>query len=221
MKRVSFDTPEALSEAAAALLIEQFQNSSETPSAIMLSGGKTPLSAYARVAATGTRAHTNAFALFSDERMVPSDDPESNYAAARPMLDALHIPPSRMIRVPTEEPLDSAAVTYAAEIARFLDTGGRIPLGLLGLGPDGHTASLFSAADVERGGGRYAIPVKRPSPPDRVSVTPLLLAQIERIIFLVSGNDKSDILRTLQETPHKIPAGLAIGTHPTVEIWTA
>ena len=219
MKRVRFDTPEALSEAAAALLIKQFERASETPNAIMLAGGKTPLAAYAKVAASGARAHGNACAFFSDERMVPIDSPESNYTAALPMLGALEIPSSRIIRVRPDEPLDTAAEMYAAEIKDFLDHGGRIPFGLLGLGTDGHTASLFSAADVERGRDRYAIPVKRTSGPDRVSVTPMLQRKVERIIFLLSGADKADILKKLLQSPRKVPAGLAIAGQDGIEIW--
>ena len=219
MKLVHFASPDALSEAAAELLIEQFQRPAESPSAIMLSGGKTPLAAYAKVAASGARAHKNAYAFFSDERMVPSDDVESNYAAALPMLEALEIPSSRIIRVRTEAALDTAAGIYAADIAGFFARGGRMPLGLLGLGADGHTASLFSARDIERGRDGYALPIARTSGPGRVSVTPRLLGQIERIIFLVSGADKADVLRKLAETPREIPAGLAVDGLSGIEVW--
>jgi len=219
MKLVRFDTPEALSDAAAALLTEEFERPSDIPHAVMLSGGRTPLAAYAKVAASGAKAHRNARAFFSDERMVPIDSAESNYAAALPMLDALEIPLSRVIRVRSEEPLNTAAAAYAADIELFLKKGGRIPVGLLGLGPDGHTASLFSIDDVERGRDRFAIPVRRPSGPDRVSVTPMLLRRVERVIFLVSGADKADILGKLLKNSQKIPAGLAVKGHGGVEVW--
>jgi 6-phosphogluconolactonase len=221
MKLRRFDTPQELTEAAAALLIEHFERPSERPSAVMLSGGKTPLAAYERVAKSGVQAAENAFVLFSDERMVPIDALESNYAAALPMINALGLPPSRVIRVRTEKTPADAAKGYAEELRRFLDQGGYIPLGLLGLGADGHTASLFSAADLERGRDSCVIAVPRVPGPDRVSVTPNLLRHVERIIFLVTGQEKAAAMDGLLRNSKSTPAALALREHPHVEVWDA
>src|SRR3974377_2359607 len=112
------------------------------PSAIMLSGGHTPLTAYrtlgARLPAHDERLHI----LFSDERYVPSDSEASNYRQARPLLDALALRPQSLLRVRTELPLGEAAADYERSLEALLRSGVPISLGLLGLGADGHTASL-------------------------------------------------------------------------------
>ena len=130
------------------------------PSAIMLAGGSTPMPAY-RAAAHAMGAHDDRLhVLFSDDRYVPADAPSSNYFQTRPLLDALDLPAESLLRVRTQLPLEEAAQDYDRQLATLLSAGVHIGLGLLGLGADGHTASLFSAADLARGRGRYAMAVQ-------------------------------------------------------------
>src|SRR5256885_3414767 len=105
-------------------------------SAIMLSGGTTPLPAY-RALARGPLPHDRLHILFCDDRHVPCDSDASNYHQARPLLDALALPPGAVARVRTELPLQEAAADYERQLAALLDSGVRIGLGLLGLGADG------------------------------------------------------------------------------------
>src|SRR5258708_19599431 len=135
-------------------------------SAIMLSGGTTPLPAYRSLARNPLPHDDGLHVLFSDDRYVPSEADASNYHQARALLDALALPASSVARVRTELPLDEAAADYERQLAALLNSGVRIGLGLLGLGADGHTASLFGAAALERARGHLAIPVQRP---DRMS----------------------------------------------------
>ncbi|TLY93999.1 MAG: hypothetical protein E6K44_03645, partial [Gammaproteobacteria bacterium] len=118
-------------------------------SAIMLSGGTTPLPAY-RELARGPLPHDRLHVLFSDERYVPSDADASNYHQARALLEALALPASAVARVRTELPIEEAASDYERQLAALLNAGVPLGLGLLGLGADGHTASLFGTADLER-----------------------------------------------------------------------
>ena len=101
-------------------------------SAIMLSGGTTPLPAY-RALARGPLPHDRLHLLFCDERYVPSDSDASNYHQARPLLDALALPAAGVLRVRTELPLEEAASDYERQLAALLSCGVRIGLGLLGL----------------------------------------------------------------------------------------
>src|SRR5256886_2591758 len=163
-------------------------------SAIMLSGGTTPLPAY-RALARGPLPHDRLHVLFSDDRYVPSEADASNYHQARALLDALALPASSVARVHTELPLAEAAADYERQLAALLNSGVRIGLGLLGLGADGHTASLFGAADLERARGHLAIAVQRPDGMSAVSVTPELLAHVEDPLFVVAGGGKHDAIQ--------------------------
>ena len=166
-------------------------------SAIMLSGGTTPLPAYRSLARNPLPHDDGLHVLFSDDRYVPSEADASNYHQARALLDALALPASSVARVRTELPLDEAAADYERQLAALLNSGVRIGLGLLGLGADGHTASLFGAADLERARGHLAIAVQRPDGMSAVSVTPELLAHVEDPLFVVAGGGKHDATQAL------------------------
>jgi 6-phosphogluconolactonase len=192
---------------------------SSGPSAIMLAGGTTPLSAYRALGSRSLPHDERLHILFSDERYVPSDSEASNYHQVRPLLDALALRPQRLLRVRTELPLEQAAEDYERSLGEMLKSGVPISLGLLGLGADGHTASLFSADDLARASGHLAIPVKRPDGMSAVSVTPQLLAQVEALLFVVAGGDKQDALRAFEAQDPKLTAWRAVRGYPHVELW--
>jgi 6-phosphogluconolactonase len=187
-------------------------------SAIMLSGGTTPLPAY-RALARGPLPHDRLHILFCDERYVPSDSDASNYYQSRPLLDALALPPAAILRVRTELPLEEAAADYERQLAALLDSGAKVGLGLLGLGADGHTASLFGAPDLERARGRLAIPVHRPDGMSAVSVTPDFLTRVAEPVFVVAGNGKQDALRALTTQDPNLTAWRAVQGCPRVALW--
>jgi len=225
MKVTRFTTFDALSTAAAALLMGHLQTESDKPAGVMLSGGKTPIAAYRTVQNAGVRASESLHILFTDERMTPVDSPESNYGNAAGMIDALQIPEERVLRVYTEMKLDTAAARYNGELEEFFARGGRIPLGLLGLGADGHTASLFTMDDArapdEKEELKYARGVQRVDGYDRVTVTPHVLERIERAVFLVSGPEKQAVVARLLQSPETLPAGAAVSKTAQVELWMA
>jgi len=190
-------------------------------SAIMLSGGTTPLPAYRALARGPLPHHDRLHILFSDERYVPSDSDASNYHQSRPLLDALALPATAVARVRAELPLDEAAADYERQLAALLDSGVRIGLGLLGLGADGHTASLFGAADLERARGHLAIAVHRPDGMSAVSVTPDLLSRVEELLFVVAGGGKGEALRALIAQDQNLIAWRAVQGCAQVELWVA
>ena len=192
--------------------------------ALMLSGGTTPLPAYRAVgAALGARPGLAVGAglrvMFSDDRYVPADSPASNYHQAQPLLGALALPSAAVLRVHSELPLEDAARDYEARLAALLRSGTRIGLGLLGLGADGHTASLFGAADLERAGGRLALAVHRPDGMSAVSVTPELLAQVDEPLFVVAGAGKREAVRRLLARDPQLTAWRAVAGCSRVELW--
>jgi 6-phosphogluconolactonase len=186
-------------------------------SAIMLSGGTTPLPAY-RALARGPLPHDRLHVLFSDERYVPCDSEASNYHQARPLLEALALPGASVVRVRTELPLAEAARDYERQLAALLNSGVRIGLGLLGLGADGHTASLFGAEDLERARGHLAIAVHRPDGMSAVSVTPDLLSHVEEPLFVVAGSGKHEAIQALAGDEN-LTARRAVQGCPQVELW--
>ena len=187
--------------------------------ALMLSGGTTPLPAYRALARPGVLHAAQLRILFSDERYVPADSSASNYHQTQPLLAALALPSAAVLRVRTELPLEDAARDYEAELAALLRSGGRIGLGLLGLGADGHTASLFGAPDLERARGRLALAVQRPDGMAAVSVSPELLAQVAEPLFLVAGADKREAVRRLLSKDPTLTAWRAVAGCARVELW--
>ena len=188
--------------------------------ALMLSGGSTPLPAYRALAARpGLAPAAGLRVLFSDDRYVPADSPASNYHQTQGLLAALALPAAAVLRVRTELPLEDAARDYEDRLGALLRSGARIGLGLLGLGADGHTASLFGAADLERARGRLALAVHRPDGMSAVSVTPELLARLAEPVFVVAGADKREAVRRLLAQDPELTAWRAVAGCSRVELW--
>lgn len=216
-----FKDADALSGAVAALLRAQMSPEPRPGAgrAIMLAGGTTPLAAYRLIAASPLAVDPHVRLFFSDDRLVPPDHPASNHGAALPMIEALGIPAHRVTRVRGELPFTAAVDRYESDLRALLGEASGIPLGLLGLGADGHTASLFTPDDIARSRERLAVGVDRPDGLRGVSVTPDLLRHVGKLVFLVSGAGKRAMLRRLLRDASSLTAGLAIAGHPDVEIW--
>ena len=135
------------------------------------------------------------------------------------MVHALGVDESRVMRVHTELPLDEAADRYDEALSRYVEKGGRITLGLLGLGADGHVASLFDKQDLRRGTDRYAIAVPLKNGPDRVSVTRNLLLKVESLVFLVAGREKADVVEKILNEPGSTVTGQAVRGISQTELW--
>lgn len=173
-----------------------------------LSGGTTPGKMYALLATEPYRSQIDWSAVhffWSDERCVPPDDPQSNYALARATLfSKLDLNPEQIHRMPADRPdRDQAAADYAGEIRRIL--GKNVPvfdLIQLGMGPEGHTASLFPHQPALYEQERLVLPVSVPKPPpDRLTFTPPLLHAARTLLFLVTGAEKAEALHEVLEGP--------------------
>ena len=193
----------------------------DTPQALMLSGGSTPLPAYRILSGRAPRAAPGLSVLFSDDRYVPSTAEASNYHQSLPLLNALALPDDSVLRVRTELPLAEAARDYERRIDALLLAGAGFRLGLLGLGADGHTASLFNRDDLERSKGRRAIAVNRPDGMQAVSVTPEVLAHFSDLIFVAAGPDKHSVVQALLRRDATLPAFGAIASRANTELWFA
>jgi len=190
------------------------------PRAVMLAGGNTPLPAYQALAVKRLRARPGLSLLYSDERYVPASSPASNYHQTRALPDSLALSEEQVLRVRTELPLEAAASDYERRLEKLAGSGGGIGLGLLGLGEDGHTASIFRLPDLERARGRLALAVHRPDGRDAVSVTPLLLERVSEPLFIVAGADKQAALAALLGRSPDSIAYRAITGCRAVEVWS-
>jgi 6-phosphogluconolactonase len=175
---------------------------------IALSGGSTPNSLF-NLLATNARSvlpwdHT--FFFWGDERHVPPTDPDSNYRMAdETMLSKIPVAAGNVFRMPAENPdADSAAREYEATLRKFFQLEpGQVPifdLILLGMGPDGHTASLFPGTAGLQEKSRLVIAnwVEKLKT-SRLTLTLPVLNAARCVAFLVSGTDKAAVLRTVLE----------------------
>ena len=181
----------------------------------MLSGGSTPYTVYNKLAAAPCPVHPNRKLFLSDERWVPLDSEKNNAHNLSPMLQALTCK-DRFIRVDTTLPLTEATNQFE----RALQPLGKIDLGFLGMGTDGHTAGFFTPEQAKLDSGMLTLHTTRPDGMQGISVTPALFQRVEKIILLVTGKSKRAIIHTLLNHPHSIPAGIALMNHPNTELWT-
>lgn len=214
----SFD---ALNDAIIELLRAELATSSGGPRAVVLSGGRTPISAYDAIAREPFPVSANVWIAYSDERHVPEDSPQSNYGNSRHMLRALGIPEEHVLRVHTELPLEDSARQYEADLRAFLAAGGTLPLAILGIGSDGHTCSLFTEHDLRRAEGHAAIPIWHNTGPHRVSMTPSVLERVDLVVFMAAGREKDAITAQLVNSPDTVVAGRAVAHCRHIEIWRA
>ncbi|HVC30434.1 MAG TPA: 6-phosphogluconolactonase [Steroidobacteraceae bacterium] len=189
------------------------------PPVIMLSGGHTPLAAFREVARRRPPQGGPLTVIYSDDRYVPADSESSNYHATRPLLDALRLPDSQVLRVRTELSLEEAARDYDRRLRALLDGGARIGVALLGLGADGHTASLFDAEQLQNSRGHLAVAVQRPDGMQGISVTPDFLANVAEPLFVVAGSGKHDAIAAFIREDLDLIALRAVAGHPRVELW--
>jgi 6-phosphogluconolactonase len=175
--------------------------------AVALSGGSTPKSLYSLLASSyADFPWARTYFFFGDERHVPPTDPESNYRmVSESLLSKVAIPAQNVFRVRAENPdAASAAADYEAQLRKFFELKPnqfpRFDLIFLGLGPDGHTASLFPDSAGLKETARLVIANRvEKFKTDRISFTFPVLNNAGEVIFLASGSDKAEMVREVLE----------------------
>ena len=215
------DTAAETAEAAAARLRSAIEDARRARRAVhvALAGGTTPRRTYELLAAE-VDDWTGVEVWFGDERAVGPDDPESNYRMALETLLAGGQGPT-VHRIEGERGPEAAAAAYAAEIEERLPLEGGVPaldLALQGLGPDGHTASLFPGNPAVHATGICVAVHEAPKPPpDRITLTAPVLRAARSIVFLATGAEKADAVRGLLAGPNpEVPASLLGGDRTEV-----
>ena len=214
-----YDDYEALSSAAAGLFVQQARHATQARGrfSVALAGGHTPRRAYELLALgpSSTRVPWGQVHVFwGDERCVPVDDQRSNaWMARQALLARVSIPPTQIHPIPcTGTPHEAAELYQAVLQAFFGDQPSRFDLVLLGLGENGHTASLFPGTPVLHEQERWVAAVHAAATEvDRVTLTAPLINQARVVAFLISGSSKASILREVLEgspDPERFPAQL-------------
>jgi len=166
---------------------------------VALAGGSTPEPAYALLGEQPLAQEVDwarVEVYWGDERCVPPDHPDSNYRMARrALLGRVPIPGENIHRIHGELPPREAAAAYRLELQDNLGVDGRFDLVLLGMGPDGHTASLFPGTDALNEGEHSVVAVYvEKLDAWRVTLTLPVINAAHQVVFLVSGEAKADVL---------------------------
>ncbi len=170
---------------------------------VALSGGTTPIRLFQTLAKAPFSAQIPwdvVHFFWCDERCVPPDDPESNFGqASQALFRPLNLPEINLHRIDGELEPEQAALVYAETLMQFRSSGLLWPvfdLVLLGLGADGHTASLFPGASLPEREPVLAVTASyQGRPARRVTLTPMVLNMARLVIFMVAGTDKANAVK--------------------------
>lgn len=224
-----FDDEEELSLAAAGLFALQARRATVSRGRcdVLLSGGETPRRCYLMLGAEPLVSSIpwGALHLFwGDERHVPHDDPRSNYGMAlRTLLRRAPLGEAQVHPVPCAGTVQGDALAYEQELRNHFAPGpAAFDLCFLGLGEDGHTASLFPGTPALRERERWVCEVQVPSQRfDRITLTAPVLNASSVIVFLVTGGAKAPAVKEVLEgerDPQRVPAQLIEPTQGRV-VW--
>jgi 6-phosphogluconolactonase len=214
----TFESGETLALDVAEWLCDLAQ-ASDRAFAVCLSGGSTPRRLYECLAAPeiASRFPWNRTHWFwGDERFVPHDHPDSNYRMTREaLLSRVSIPEANIHAVPTEglSP-EEAAIAYEATLKRFYGADSLAPgrplfdVTLLGIGDDGHTASLFPSQPALQETRRWAVAVIGAKAEARITLTYPVLDSSREVSFLVTGEAKRDVVTRAQAGDRTLPAAM-------------
>jgi len=198
---IVLDSPEDVAAAAAADIAEALHQDSRS---LVLAGGTTPQRCYELLAGIEVEWGRVSI-LFGDERCVPPDHPDSNYRMAREaLLD--RVAPGTVYRMPAELGPDEGAAIYAHIVAAVAP----LDLVVLGVGEDGHTASLFPGHPALKAVGLTAGIHDSPKPPpQRVTLTLRALQDARRVLILATGAGKAEAVALAKR--REVPSGMIAG----------
>ncbi len=207
------DDPQALAARAADVIADVLRGCA-APFRLCLSGGSTPRAAYKLLSQRNDVTWDCTELFFGDERFVPHDNADSNYRMAREsLLGGGTVHPRALLAMPTDGTPQSCADAYEEILrqqygASLLDPA--VPLFdllLLGLGPDGHTASLIPGQPVLKERTRWVAPVPQGRDEVRLTLTYPALESSKLTLFLVAGADKAEAVARVRSGDASLPAG--------------
>lgn len=217
----TFADPNSLAHAAVVRFVQLAQEAIEARDqfTVALSGGSTPKALYALLATEPWQNQISwdqVHLFWGDERHVPPNDSSSNFRMTQEqLLSKVPIPPENVYRIQAENPnANAAAAEYERDLKQFFQLGEhqfpRFDLVMLGMGANGHTASLFPGTAAVHEQTRLVVaPWVEELKTDRITLTPPVINNAAEIIFFVTGSDKAAMLKTVLEgayQPDRFPA---------------
>ena len=224
----TFSTPNALSDLLALELANQIRNAkrSSTAFTIALSGGSTPKLLFSTLGDNyaGSVDWSKVHFFWVDERCVPPGDPESNYGmTSKALLSKIDIPEGNIHRIKGEEEPFSEALRYSEEINKFVGHRKELPsfnIMFLGLGEDGHTASIFPGnIALFQAEKTCDVAVHPQTGQKRITLTGKVINNSESIIFIVTGSNKDNVVNEIlgrRTSMKRYPAEYVIPTDGTI-----
>jgi 6-phosphogluconolactonase len=210
-----FSTPTELADAAAQTLVQAAQHAIHQHGrfTVALCGGTTPVQVYQLLAAAPYRdqiAWERVFVFWGDERLVPPHHPDSNFGLAENLLlRYVNIPAANMHRIEGERPPQEAAERYAQQLHQFFGDNPTFDVILLGMGTDGHTASLFPHTPALEEQERWVVPnYVEKLLAWRITLTLPVINQAAQVLVLVTGANKAELLRQVikgEKRPQDLP----------------
>jgi 6-phosphogluconolactonase len=211
-----FDNNSKLSQAAAQMVtvLSQEATAAHGRFLIALSGGGTPAGLFHLLAQPPYADQipwTQTHIFWGDERLVPPDDPDSNFGQAADILfKYISIPAANVHRAQGELAAELAVADYITQLQQVAEPGRawpRFDLAIMGLGSDGHTASLFPGPISEAEQTKPVIAVTADydgRPAQRISLTPLVFNDARHILFLVAGENKAEAVTAVRDGPRHL-----------------
>jgi 6-phosphogluconolactonase len=223
--------PDVLASAVAARLVTRILDAQAARGSahVVLTGGRIAakvLRSLGQLPATGAVDWSSVDLWWGDERFLPAGDPDRNETQARAaLLDALPVDPARVHAMPPSDGPDgddaeAAAARYARDLAAAAGAGGTVPhfdVLMLGVGEDGHVASIFPGhPSYDETGVTAAVHNSPKPPPTRITLTLPTIRSAEQVWLIAAGPDKTDAVGTAVEGTAKLPAAAATGTAKTL-----
>jgi 6-phosphogluconolactonase len=231
---ISFADADALAAAAASAWVDEVESANRAGKthSVALSGGRVVQKFFVSAAEKAMArkiSFKNVHFFWSDERCVPPDDPESNFKLAEDLLfTPLHIPEAQIHRLRGELPPEEGVAQANADILRYASKGNGeaiLDLVFLGMGEDGHVASLFQNARSEDdknancNGPFIFVPTSPKPPPRRISLNYKGIAAAKQVWVLASGAGKEAALRSSLEADGQTPLGQVIKLRTSTKIF--
>jgi 6-phosphogluconolactonase len=199
-----YPDPEALARAAVEYFISLAKAAVDERGvfSVALSGGDTPKNFYALLATPQYAEQIpwdKTHIFWGDERCVPPEHPDSNYGLAQALLlSKVPLPEKNLHRIKCESSPERAATEYEAELREFFGTNPGFDLVLLGVGEEGHTASLFPGGTALDEKHRWVLAQFFPKLPAwRITLTPIALNSAANVVFMICGEKKAGVIKQI------------------------
>jgi len=207
----TLETAEQVAEAACRQILNTAKSaiSEHGKFKLVLAGGGTPEKVY-RLLAESNADWANWHIYYGDERCLPADHQDRNsLMASRVLLDKTAIPANQIFTIPAELGPEQAAESYRLTVAE----AGAFDMVLLGMGEDGHTASLFPGHQHPQDELVHAVYNSPKPPPERVSISAKALSNTRELIFLVTGANKQEAVK-LWRSGSDLPVASIVPENP-------